>query len=273
VARIINNNGEGRTRVLGARLRSWRPELPDHRDFKFAASGIAIRDRVASLGVARKVRVHDQGVTSSCTGHAGTSALETSFGLTGDANQMSRLFPYYQARVMIGEAHLDMGAYNRDVMKSIANDGVPNESKWKFATANVIKVPSKTAYADAKVRHDTQFAGVQYQRCANLDAIIAAINDGCAVMFGFVCYDNVFDLNAKDFVLKMPEPTWQSVGGHAVCADGYSVPDRVIEVQGSWGTTYANKGHFRMPFEWFTSPDRLVDDVWAVVPPRKIAVV
>lgn len=267
----INNNGSGRDR-FGAKLRSWRPELPDPRDYPFTASGIAIRDRVASLGHARGVRIHDQGQTSACTGHGSTTAVETSLGLHGDAVQLSRLYPYYWGRFAIGEAHLDNGAYNRDVIKSIAQRGCPTESKWKFNVANIIVPPSKTAEKDAAARLTTQFAGIQYQRCSSVDQMVAAINDGCGVMFGFIAFENIFGLDKKNYTLPMPGANDMPVGGHAVCADGYSVPDRYFEIANSWGVSWGNGGHFRMPFEWFTDPRRLCDDIWAIVPATRIPV-
>lgn len=47
-------------------------------------------------------------------------------------------------------------------------------------------------------------------------------------------------------------------------ADGYSIPDRMVYVQNSWGTRWGVRGYFRMPFDWFSDPRRLADDLWTV---------
>ena len=258
-----NNNGK-KGRVMGARLRSWRPELPDHRDRIFQIGSSVLPEFINPLGVAAGVRIHDQGMTSSCTGHAGSTLVETALKLKGDAGQLSRLFPYYLAREMIGEAHLDMGAYNRDIIKSFVNFGVPKETNWRFTSANILKKPSATA-VKAATAFKTQYDGrLSYEKCLGLDAVLQAIGIGCPVMFGFLAYDKIFDLTAKNDVYTMPQEGEYPIGGHAVVADGFNLTDRMITVANSWGTTWGKRGYFRMPFEWFTDPRRLVDDCWTL---------
>jgi C1A family cysteine protease len=266
-APIINNNGaKGRAR-MGALLNSWRPQLPDHRDRVFAPSGAVLRPVVEPLGKARGVRIHDQGMTSSCTGHAGTTAVEISLSLSGDTNQLSRLFPYYRAREMIGEAQFDNGAYCRDIFKSFVKFGCPHESKWRFTTPNITKAPSATSVAEAAKLRDTLFAGVVYESCRSLEQIVGAINDGFAVMFGFAAYESIYGLSKTNAVLPLPGPNDRPLGGHAVVADGYDMAERFLWIENSWGTSWGMGGRFKMPFNWITDQRRLADDFWIIRKP------
>lgn len=252
-------------RSTGFKLRSWRPELPDPRDHIYKPSMPGLPTQVAPLG--SKTRVHDQGQTSSCTGHAATAMLETRLGLTGDSGQLSRLFPYYLGREAIGETAQDAGAYNRDVIKSMMKAGVPRETLWRFSATNVTKRPSVNAYHDAELqRQRVEAMKLVYERVTSLDALLDALARGNPVMFGFLAYAPIFDLNGTNHVLPLPGAGEQPVGGHAVMADGFIMSERVVWVQNSWGTAWGKRGYFKMPFEWFTSPARLVDDMWTLRP-------
>lgn len=248
----------------GLRLRSWRPELPDPRDYLYVPKlGLSRPDQVAPLG--SRQRIHDQGMTSSCTGHAGTAMLEIRLSMTGDEGQLSRLFPYYLARELIGETGVDAGAYNRDIIRSMLKHGVPSESYWRFNTTNLLKRPSVRAYHEAELfRQKIESQKFVYERVVGLDQMLDAIATGNPVLFGFLCFDNIFDLTSTKHVYTMPASGMQPVGGHAVVADGYSMSDRTVWVQNSWGTSWGKRGYFKMPFEWFTSPNRLVDDCWTM---------
>lgn len=254
------------TRGRGLKLRSWRPELPDPRDYLYAAPvGVMVKPEVSPLGIAN--RIHDQGMTSSCTGHAATAMLEARMGLTGDSGQLSRLFPYYLGREIIGETNVDAGAYNRDVVKSMLRAGVPPETYWRFTTTNITKRPTASAYHQAELmRQRIESQKYVYERVTSLDLLIAAISAGNPVMFGFLCYDNIFGLNSTKHVYEMPAPGAQPVGGHAVLADGYNKADQYVWVQNSWGTGWGKRGYFKMPFSWWTNPGRLVDDMWTMRP-------
>lgn len=253
----------GSTRSTGLRLRSWRPELPDPRDYMYRLSGLALPSLVKPLGA--KTRIHDQGMTSSCTGHAATAMLETRLGLTGDTGQLSRLFPYYLAREMIGEADQDAGAYNRDVIKSMINHGVPAETFWRFNSTNLRRKPSARAYHEAEVmRQNIALKLLVYERVTSLDLLLDAIARGNPVMFGFLAFEHFYDLTAANHMFVIPSAGQAPIGGHAVVADGFDRDAGYVWVQNSWGIRWGNRGYFKMPFEWWLHPGRLVDDMWTL---------
>jgi len=249
---------------LPYKLGSWKPELPDHRDRPFKAPrAIVLPPEVKPMGI--KGRIHNQGTLSSCTGHAATTALEIVLGLDGDAQQLSRLMAYHTGREYIGQTHLDEGAFNRDVIKGLTKVGACEETVWKYAAKNLFAKPSASAYKRAaKMQEKVTAAGVVYERINGLDGVLAALAGGAPVVFGFTCFAPLFALTAKDCVLPMPQPTDQPLGGHAVVTDGYSIPEKFIWVQNSWGTKFGVRGYFKMPFTWLTDRRRLVDDLWAV---------
>ena len=90
----------------------WLPDLPDHRDFPFAAS----HPRPPSVPTAVDLRatcspIEDQGALGSCTSQALAGALEFLEMKDGAAFQdLSRLFIYYNERVILGTTGSDSGA-------------------------------------------------------------------------------------------------------------------------------------------------------------------
>lgn len=259
--------GQQEPRGTGGRikLRSWRPELPDPRDHRYKLSGAVLPVAVAPLG--SRTRIHDQGYTSSCTGHAATSMLETRLGMTGDTGQLSRLFPYYLAREIIGETDRDEGAYIRDVIKSMVNAGVPKETYWRFNSKNMLRRPSTSAYHHGELfRQSVEARKLVYERITTLEELLDAIANGNPVTFGFLAYEHFYGLDSLHHLYRMPTADERPIGGHAVMADGYSMTDRYVWVQNSWGTRWGKRGYFKMPFEWFTNPARLTDDMWTLRP-------
>jgi C1A family cysteine protease len=77
--------------------------------------------------------VEDQGSLGSCTAHALTAALEfleikKNYPSTS-CSQFSRLFLYYNERVIEGTVKFDSGAMIRDGIKSLCDQGVCHEEK------------------------------------------------------------------------------------------------------------------------------------------------
>src|SRR6185312_5517493 len=94
----------------------WRPQLPDKRDLRFVA-----HPRATPLPPYVDLRqsmpaVYDQGELGSCTANAISAALEYQAIREGlpDKGVPSRLFIYYNERVMEGDPGTDAGAQIRD---------------------------------------------------------------------------------------------------------------------------------------------------------------
>src|SRR5262245_63463613 len=94
----------------------WVPDLPDHRDWAFAA----VRKLPAKLPKKVDLRrmcsaVEDQGNLGSCTGNSLAGAVEfLERKDKGSAKDVSRLFIYYNERVIEHSVAEDAGAMIRD---------------------------------------------------------------------------------------------------------------------------------------------------------------
>src|ERR1700681_4473870 len=131
----------------------WIPDLPDQRDHLFAAPP----ELLPALPPAVDLRpecppVYDQGQLGSCTANAIAGAIEFDRRKEGIQDWVpSRLFIYYNERVIEGTVNTDSGARIRDGMKCIANQGECDETLWPYdLTKCSIKRPPGVYAAAAK---------------------------------------------------------------------------------------------------------------------------
>src|SRR5882724_13029866 len=128
----------------------WVPDLPDARDYLYAAPLKVLQ----SLPVSTDLRsgcppVYDQGDLGSCTANALGGAFQFGQIKQKIANFMpSRLFIYYNERVILHTVNSDSGAQIRDGIKTLNKQGVCTEKTWPYNTAQFTKKPSAAAYKE-----------------------------------------------------------------------------------------------------------------------------
>jgi len=206
--------------------------------------------------------VVDQGELGSCTANAIAVALQFDQmkQKLADVFLPSRLFIYYNERVMEGTVNEDAGAMIRDGIKSVSKEGAPHEKLWPYVIAKFKTKPTAAAYKDA-LKH----RAVLYQRLTQtIDQLKGCLAAGYPFVFGFSVYES-FETQAvaKTGKVPMPKPKEKLLGGHAVLAVGYDDSLKRFEVQNSWGTGWGDKGYFTIPYDYLTDAN-LADDFWTI---------
>jgi C1A family cysteine protease len=240
----------------------WQPDLPDHRDHVFAAP----RATVAALPPKADLRkacpaVYDQGQLGSCTANAIAAAIEFDLLKQKLTDFMpSRLFIYYNERVMEHTVASDAGAQIRDGIKSVGKQGVCPESEWPYVISQFAVKPPPKAYADASKNKALSYQAVA-RDLAQMKGCLAA---GYPFVLGFTVY-TAFESPqvAKTGVLNMPATGESVLGGHAVLAVGYDDPSQRFIVRNSWGTGWGMKGYFTMPYAYLLT-ENLSSDFWTI---------
>jgi len=241
----------------------WIPDLPDFRDRVFAAAPAtlgALPPRVDLRSACPPV--YDQGSLGSCTANAIAGALQFDEMRQGEADAFvpSRLFIYYNERVIEGTVDEDAGAMLRDGIKSVAKQGAPHEALWPYAIRRFRDRPNAAAYEDA-ARHQA----VLYQRVPRtLDQIKGCLADGYPFVFGFTVYES-FESAAvsRTGAVPMPGAREALLGGHAVLAVGYDDASRRVVLRNSWGDGWGQAGYGTMPYDYLLA-EGLSDDFWTV---------
>src|SRR6202795_3091486 len=130
----------------------WIPGLPDERDHLFAAPPAFLSALPPFIDLrAQCPAVYDQGMLGSCTANAIGGAIEFDRLKQSLADFVpSRLFIYYNERLIEGTVDIDSGAMIRDGIKSVASQGVCPEPEWPYDISKFTEKPSAKAYADAE---------------------------------------------------------------------------------------------------------------------------
>ena len=240
----------------------WIPDLPDQRDHVYAAP-VAVLGQLPPRADLRAEcpPVYDQGQLGSCTANAIAGAVEfdrLKQKLPDFAP--SRLFIYYNERVIEGTVHSDSGAQIRDGIKSVAKQGVCPESEWPYDISKFTEKPPASAYKDGLLDR-----AVSYQRLPqNLDQMKGCLASGYPLVFRFTVYDSFeSDEVAHTGQAPMPAPGEQQIGGHAVMAVGYDDSERRFTVRNSWGPGWGMGGYFTLPYTYLAQPS-LTSDFWTI---------
>jgi C1A family cysteine protease len=238
----------------------WKPDLPDHRDHVLSLFRSSTLPSFVDLRYLCPP-VYDQGELGSCTANAIGAVLEIQQVKQGAAPfPPSRLFIYYNERVMEGTVGFDAGAEIRDGMKSVATLGACIEEAWPYDIGKFAQRPPDYCYYDGLQRQAIEYLRVEQTG----DAILKCLADGYPIAFGFTVYAS-FESNevASRGVIGMPKRYEQPVGGHAVVLVGYDRSERMFLVRNSWGATWGQAGYFWMPFDYVLNQD-LADDFWTI---------
>lgn len=243
----------------------WLPDHPDIRDkvTRFAAPvhahftlppHVDLRDKMPA--------VYDQGALGSCTANAIAAAIEYERARQGSSDDFtpSRLFVYYNERVMEGTVASDAGAMIRNGIKSVARLGDCPEEQWPYDPDVFAEQPPQDVY-DAALHYRT----VDYWRVPrDINQMRGCLAAGFPFVFGFSVYESFeSDAVAETGIVDLPKPSEQMLGGHAVLAVGYDDAQQRVTVRNSWGATWGDKGYFYLPYAFLLNDD-LSEDFWTI---------
>jgi len=239
----------------------WIPDIPDKRDFLYAKI-MKVPKILPDMVDLRKgcSQVEDQGQLGSCTANALVGNLE--FLDIQDGNgytDQSRLFIYYNERLLRGMVNEDSGAMLRDGIKSLVKWGSCPESVWPYEINNFTKKPPVKAYQLGKKHCITS-----YHRLNTLDEMKICLASGFPFVFGFAVYES-FETQevASTGIVNLPKRNERMLGGHAVVAVGYNEKQKRFIIRNSWGSDWGMNGYFTMPYQYLSSRD-LSDDFWVI---------
>jgi C1A family cysteine protease len=257
----------------------WVPDLPDQRDHVYSAPPQHLQQLPPSVDLRPQCPpVYDQGEIGSCTANAIAGAIQFGREKDGETPDFvpSRLFIYYNERVIEHSVASDSGAQIRDGIKSVAKLGVCPEPEWPYEATPAdpktnlfppgsppVTKPSPECYTDAKAHTAISYLSV-HQSLAQLKGCLA---QGYPFCLGFTVYSSLYGADGNPVtVLPLPSGSDSSIGGHAVLAVGYDDATQLFTIRNSWGPDVQDKGYFYMPYAYMTDRN-LASNFWTI---RKI---
>jgi C1A family cysteine protease len=240
----------------------WKPDFPDHRDFKYVASERSLANLPTSVDLRGNCPpVYDQGELNSCTANAIAGAFQ--FELIKQNVQVfppSRLFIYYNERVIENSVNSDSGAYNRDGLNTISQQGVCAEDTWPYNIGEFAQKPYESCYQSALQNIVTSYYGVSQ----DIDQMKSCLADGYPFIFGFTVYESFESQQVgQTGVVNLPGDDESVVGSHAVVAVGYNDTQNQFIVRNSWGADWGLNGYFTMPYAYLLN-EHLSSDFWTI---------
>ena len=225
-----------------------KPSKPDDRDYKYSVKNIELRPSV-------DLRQYDSIVENqldlgSCVGNAITNCYELQVNrLYPDTfKQLSRLFVYYNGRLLEDNTSNDDGVQIRDAVKGIAHFGICNEELWPYNIGMFDVKPSPECYRDGSYR-----VAPKYERLNSLSDMLSAINSNYPVVAGFSTYQNLLYMDANNYTLENPKYNEKSIGSHAMAIVGYDITNKYVIAKNSFGTDWGKDGYCHIPFDYVQS--------------------
>jgi C1A family cysteine protease len=251
----------------------WIPDIPDPRDRYLDINRLSnlksylLSETSADLRTTNFMPdIYDQGQLGSCTSQAIVGAfMFDHLKQSGPAFKGSRLFVYYNERVVEDSVDTDSGASIRDGIKVTNTIGVAPEEDYPYVISHFTEKPSEKSFVDAQ-----KHKNVLYERVnISVQDFKQVISKGFPVVFGFSVPKSFQSLNMKNTGImsrrKLFEPI---IGGHAVLACGFN--DNMTAngetgymlIRNSWGTDWGQSGYFWMPYSFITEQN--CDDAWII---------
>lgn len=240
----------------------WSPDTPDHRDLMFS-----LPKKMKKLPSKVDLRtdelpIFDQGSLGSCT----ANAISTAFAFSVLKQQEealyvpSRLFIYYNTRLLEGNEDRDTGATLRSTVKVMNKVGTCQENTWPYVINKFTNKPNDTSYKEA-----TGNKAIKYERLnRSLYDFKSCLAAGFPFVGGFAVYESFESREvATTGKMVMPNKNEKFYGGHAIIVMGYDDSIQCFIVRNSWGKKWGDKGHFYMPYDYLLNR-QLSDDFWVI---------
>ncbi len=241
----------------------YKPFKEDKRDYKLRTTNPTIYATLPPKVDLRSFvpEVLNQEDFNSCTANALSIAMRITRRIQNLPDmRTSRLFIYYNERLLEGDVDQDNGAELRDGAKVIASYGAPNEDIWQYVDTNLYLEPIKQAYETAVQNEAKTYLQVEQ----TLNEMKLCLHEGYPFVFGAILFPEFeSDAVAANGMVPMPTGNEQPIGGHAITCVGYNDSKKVWIVLNSWGDQWGDHGYCYFPYDYLTNPN-LCLELWTI---------
>lgn len=199
----------------------------------------------------------NQGELGSCQSHAIDAIVSY---LHNNNFDPSRLFTYYNVRLLENDIQDDCGGDLRTTCKSVAKYGVCDSKYWPYDIQEFTVQPPEVAYQNA-----TSDEIYSYHRITTVQEAKQALAQGNLVIIGVTVTES-FESDQCMETGVIPAPEGQELGGHALVFVGYddNLNGGSFIIRNSWGTGVGinGTGYFSASYDVL---EKILMDMWVVV--------
>ena len=232
-------------------------------DWKYRPHSSVVRRLPAVVDLRRHCPpVYDQLHLNSCSANAIAAALRYDELREGrpDVPSPSRLFIYYNERVLAGVVGTNSPVSLRDGYRTVNKVGACPEVMWPYLIRRFRREPPEPCFHAAH-RHR---AIAYYRIRRSIQQLRACLAEGYPFVMALAVHQSMMGRTVKKTGnVPVPGKRDRLRGGHAVLAVGYDHLRKVILFRNSWGKTWGNNGYGCLPYAFFASAD-LTWDFWTM---------
>ncbi len=206
--------------------------------------------------------VYDQLHLNSCSANAIAAALRFAElkEERPDVPSPSRLFIYYNERVLAGVVGSNSPVCLRDGYRTVSKLGSCSEAMWPYDPRRFRRPPTPKCFVAAH-RH----RAIAYYRIRRaVSQLRACLAEGFPFVMAMAVHTSI-GTRAVKRTGRVPVPTRHDPlhGGHAVLVVGYDHVRRLLIFRNSWGRLWGDHGCGYLPYAFIASP-ALTWDFWTM---------
>jgi C1A family cysteine protease len=235
-----------------------KADKPDSRDFRIPERASDEPPLPKSIDLRKDCPpVYFQGSISSCTANATAALLD----VVRKKDKLSflnpsRLFIYYNCRVLNGDPADDHGSCFRDALSTIYDTGVCAEADWDYNPKLLFEKPTDTCYTKAIENKFQYYALIDQTETA----LKHCLNEGYPFLFAINLFSHLNDdhMLFETDILSVPisgRPKPPVLGSHALCCVGYDDEKQLFLIRNSFGADWCMSGHFYIPYSFMLDPE------------------
>ena len=173
----------------------------------------------------------------------------------------SRLFVYYNERLLKQRVSTDSGSSIENGMKAVSIYGVCEESLYPYRVDHFTDVPSAEAYANGLLHRVLDYKQIDLDMNAMKNCLVSGTPFIASIVI-YSSFQHSGEAHANQ-VIPMPLSKDENLGGHAVLICGYDDTKQSWILRNSWGTSWGLKGYCYLPYVYLLDSS-LCSECWAV---------